>query len=54
MVCSSDNKRNEGIYMARKPITREILLCAILDVITGLALTAGTMYVAGLCLAHVG
>ncbi len=33
MVCSSDNKRNEGSYMARKQITREILLCAILDVV---------------------
>ena len=54
MVCSSDNKRNEGSYMARKQITREILLCAILDVVTSLALTAGTVYVAGLCLAHVG
>jgi hypothetical protein len=52
MVCSSDNKRNEDIYMARKPIPREVLLCAILDVITGLALTAGT--VAGLGFAHVG
>jgi hypothetical protein len=41
MVCFSDNKRNEGIYMARKPITREVLLCAILYVITGLALTVG-------------
>jgi hypothetical protein len=40
--------------MARKPITREVLLGAILDIITGLALTAGTVYVAGLYLAHVG
>jgi hypothetical protein len=40
--------------MARKPITREVLLGAILDVITGLALTAGTVYVVGLFLARVG
>jgi hypothetical protein len=40
--------------MARKPITREVLLGAILDVVMGLALTAGTIYVACLCLARVG
>jgi hypothetical protein len=48
MVCSIHNKRNEGIYMASKPIPREVLLGVMLDVITGLALTAGTVYVAGL------
>jgi hypothetical protein len=40
--------------MARKPITREVLVGAILDVVMGLALTIGTIYVAGLCLARVG
>jgi hypothetical protein len=40
--------------MARKPITREVVLGAILDVVMGLALTAGTVYVACLCLARVG
>ena len=54
MVCSGHDKRNEGKYVARKPISREVLLCAILDIVTGLALTAGTVYVAGLCLARVG
>jgi hypothetical protein len=53
MVSSIDNKRNEG-RMARKPITREVLLGAILDVVMGLALTAGTVYVACLCWARVG
>jgi hypothetical protein len=53
MVSSIDIKRNEG-RMARKPITREVLLGAILDVVMGLALTAGTIYVACLCLARVG
>lgn len=40
--------------MARRPITREALLGAILDVVMGLALTAGTVYVACLYLARVG
>jgi hypothetical protein len=40
--------------LVNEAITREMLLCAILDVVTGLALTAGTAYVAGLCLARVG
>jgi hypothetical protein len=40
--------------MARKPITREVLLGAILDVVMGLALTAGTVYVACLYLARAG
>jgi hypothetical protein len=40
--------------MARKPITREVLLGAILDIVMGLALTVGTIYVASLCLARPG
>jgi hypothetical protein len=40
--------------MARKPIPREVLLGAILDVVMGLALAAGTVYVAALYLAQVG
>jgi hypothetical protein len=38
--------------MARRPITREVVLGAILDIVMGIALTAGTVYVAGLCLAR--
>lgn len=40
--------------MARKALTREVVLAAILDVVLGIALLAGTMYVAGLCLAVAG
>jgi hypothetical protein len=40
--------------MARKPITREVLLGAILDIVMGLALTVSTVYVACLCLARFG
>jgi len=40
--------------MSRKLLTREIILAAILDVVLGLALLAGTIYVAGLCLAPAG
>jgi hypothetical protein len=39
--------------MSRRLLTREIILAAILDVILGLALLAGTIYVAG-CLAPAG
>ena len=37
--------------MARKPITREVVLVAILDVVLGGALIIGTVYVASLCVA---
>jgi hypothetical protein len=40
--------------MSPKLLTREIILAAILDVVLGLALLTGTMYVAGLCLAPTG
>jgi hypothetical protein len=40
--------------MTRKPISREMLLGAILDVVMGFALFAGIIYVAGLCLALAG
>jgi hypothetical protein len=40
--------------MSRKTLNREVLLAAILDVILGLALLTGTIYVAGLCLAPAG
>jgi hypothetical protein len=40
--------------MARKSLNRELVLAAILDVILGVALLIGTVYVAGLCLALTG
>jgi hypothetical protein len=40
--------------MARKALSREVVLPAILDVVLWVALFAGTVYVAGLCLAFVG
>jgi hypothetical protein len=40
--------------MAGRPITREVVLGAILDVVTGVALAAGAVYVASLCLTLVG
>jgi hypothetical protein len=60
MKARSPTRQNGVLYpqqaergrMARKPITREVLLGAILDIVMGLALTAGTVYVAALCLAQ--
>lgn len=40
--------------MTRKPISREVVLGTILDVVMGFALFAGIVYVAGLCLALAG
>jgi hypothetical protein len=40
--------------MAGRPITREVVLGAILDVVMGVVLAAGAVYVASLCLAFVG
>jgi hypothetical protein len=40
--------------VAGGPITREVVLGAILDVVMGVALAAGAVYVASLCLALVG
>jgi hypothetical protein len=40
--------------MAGRPMTREVVLGAILDVVMGVALAAGAVYVASLCLALVG
>ena len=40
--------------MSRKALTREVVLAAILDVVLGLALLTGTVYVAGVCLALAG
>jgi hypothetical protein len=40
--------------MARKPITREVVITAMMDIVLGGALLVGTVYVAGLCLAPVG
>jgi hypothetical protein len=40
--------------MARKPITREVVLTAALDVVLGSALLVGTFYLASLCLAPAG
>jgi hypothetical protein len=40
--------------MARKALNLEVVLAAILDVVLGLALLAGTVYLAGLCLALAG
>ena len=40
--------------MARKTLSREVVLPAILDVVLGLALLTGTVYVAGVCLALAG
>jgi hypothetical protein len=40
--------------MAHKPITREPFLAAILDVVVGVALFGGTIYVAYVCLATTG
>jgi hypothetical protein len=43
-----------AMRMSRRLLTREIILAAILDVVLGLVLLAGTIYVAGLCLASTG
>jgi uncharacterized membrane protein YgdD (TMEM256/DUF423 family) len=40
--------------MARKTVTKEVVLAAILDVVLGIVLFAGTVYVASVCLAPVG
>jgi hypothetical protein len=40
--------------MARKPITREVVLATMLDIVLGSALFVGTIYLASLCLAPVG
>jgi hypothetical protein len=40
--------------MARKALSREVVLPAILDVVLGIALFGGAVYLAGLCLAFVG
>jgi hypothetical protein len=40
--------------MARKPITREVVLAGILDVVLGGALLVATLYVASLCVAIAG
>lgn len=40
--------------MAGRPMTREVVLGAILDVVMGVALAAGAVYVVSLCLALVG
>jgi hypothetical protein len=40
--------------MSRKTLHREVVLAAILDVVLGLALLTGTIYVAGICLALSG
>jgi hypothetical protein len=40
--------------MSRKALNREVVLAAILDVVLGLALLTGTVYVAGVCLALAG
>jgi hypothetical protein len=37
--------------MSRKTLNREVVLAAILDVVLGLALLTGTIYVAGIYLA---
>ena len=40
--------------MPRKTVTKEVVLAAILDVVLGIVLLAGTVYVASVCLAPVG
>jgi hypothetical protein len=40
--------------MARKALTREVVLAAILDIVLGGAILASTVYVAALCLALAG
>jgi hypothetical protein len=40
--------------MARKPISREIILTAMLDIVLGCALLVGTVYLASLCLTPIG
>ncbi len=39
--------------MVRKPITREAVITAMLDIVLGSALLVGTVYVASLCLTPV-
>jgi hypothetical protein len=40
--------------MARRPINREVVLTTMLDIVLGGALLVGTVYLASLCLAHLG
>jgi hypothetical protein len=40
--------------MSSNALTRELVLAATLDLVLGLALVTGTVYVAGLCLALAG
>jgi hypothetical protein len=47
-------EHQQRVRMARKSITREFILTAILDVVLVVVLLVGTAYVATLCLAPVG